>query len=392
MMNIVEYVKEYGSQSFEDMPFNEVDSLILCQLSYLKYDSFVEGLRHNSKSVMLCDIYNSPNYEELFKDYWYYENNKALIKNMVESERFGNLKLNFFESIYEEAEDLQFAAVTYILGDKSVFIAFRGTDATILGWKEDIKLAYNRPVRAQEMAVGYLNQVALSFLGKFRIGGHSKGGNLAVYAAMMCRQDVRDRIIDIYNNDGPGFRPEIIDANHMQEIKLRIHKFIPRESIVGIILNNDDNYSVVDSTGVGTFQHNIYTWKVEGHSLVRVSQQAEYRKNSGIALNEWIYTLSDEEIDAFLEVMYSTATASEAKDLFYILENPKSVVAAAREVYKDMPSEKKDMVEDIMKRLLELLQTQTKESVTGGLQKIGSELKEIYDGLLEISGELTHRK
>ena len=362
-INIVKYASIYGDKDFNELPFNEVDSLILSQLSYLNYKGFVGEYGHNDPAVTLKSITQSVRYDDIFKGYFYEDDNRELIKNMVNSKRFGDLKLNCYTSVYNEEKDAQFSAVTYIMGDKSVYIAFRGTDTTILGWKEDIKLAYKRPTRAQELAVSYMNDVAESFSGPFMTGGHSKGGNLAVYAAMKCAPIVRERITAIYNNDGPGFRPEVVNCDAMDEIRGRIHKFIPKESVVGIIMNDGEPYDVIDSWGVGTLQHNTYTWKIEGTSLYRVSGMSDTKIMHDAALNEWINTLSESEIDTLVDVLYDILTASNAKSLFDLMDNPKSSVEAAYNAYKSMNENDKEIMGIILSRLKDIGKHMAKEEI-----------------------------
>lgn len=375
-INIVKYASIYGDKDFKELPFNEVDSLILSQLSYLNYKGLVGEYGHNDPAVTLKSISKSPQYDDIFKGYFYEDDNRELIKNMVNSKRFGDLKLNCYAAVYNEEKDAQFSAVTYIMGDKSVYIAFRGTDTTILGWKEDIKLAYKRPTRAQELAVSYMNDVAESFAGPFITGGHSKGGNLAVYAAMKCAPIIRERITAIYNNDGPGFRPEIVNSEAMNEIRGRIHKYIPKESIVGIIMNDGEPYDVIDSWGVGTLQHNTYTWKIEEASLVRVSGMREAKITQDAAINEWINTLSEKEIDVLVDVLYEVLTAADAKSLFDLVESPKTTMESAFNAYKDMDKTSKEIMADILIRLKEISKNMAVEELEEDFKEGANKLME----------------
>jgi len=350
-MNIIDYVINKGGLSFTDAPFNEIDSLILCQLAYLNYGPFVGNILERRKDVKLKDIYESEHYEELFKNYWYEEDNHKLIDAMVHSLRFGELRLNYFESVYNENLDTQFSALTYILEGGQVYLAYRGTDATMLGWKEDLKLAYSKPVEAQKLSVRYMTMVSELFEGEFRVGGHSKGGNLAVYASMMCDKEIRDRILQIYSNDGPGFRPEILAGSHIDEIKDRMYKFIPKESIVGIIMNEDEDSVVIESTGIGTFQHNTYTWKCGDSSLLRAEGMTSFKQISDAALNKWIYSLSTEEIDRFIEAMFEIMSSDDNKTLFDIKEDPIKALQAMVATYRDLDEKAKVNLSTLMDRL-----------------------------------------
>lgn len=321
MENIIGYVKEWGKYSFLEKPFNEVDSLVLCQLVYLNFEKFVPGPDAGSHPVGIQSIYIHPDRDKILDDYWYRENNKELFGAMAASVRFGNIKMNYYVNIIDQEEETQFSAMTYFLGDDmpkegNVYIAYRGTDATIVGWKEDLNLAFSKPLHGQYLAVEYMDKVAEKIGRGFYAGGHSKGGNLAVYAAMNCKEETRKKIRKIFNNDGPGFRPEIRQQGNFQAIEEKVVKFIPRSSLVGMILEGHSEYEIVESWGIGLFQHNTYSWKIEDGALVRAQNMTSAKIRRDNALNEWILSLSEEEIHIFIDTLYEVVSASEASNIF----------------------------------------------------------------------------
>ena len=248
---IIDYVKEYGHSPFSEAEVNDVDSLVLSQFSYMKFDGMVPGLFDNKPSVTLQDIYFHPEYEKLYADVRYEEENRALFEAMLESTRFNDMRVNCYINIIEEEWETQFSAITCILGDGSLYIVYRGTDESIVGWKEDFNMAYLSPVPGQAYSVKYLN-IVTGFLKKdFYVGGHSKGGNLAIYAAMNCNKKVQDRIIKVYSMDGPGFRPETLKKGDFEAIADRTVKILPHSSLVGMIFEQNMDYLVVDSKGFG---------------------------------------------------------------------------------------------------------------------------------------------
>lgn len=336
MDNIIDYVRKWGGQSFEEIPLNEVDSLILCQLSYLNYEKFVPGVEKRNAPVSIRSIYEHPDRDRILDDYWYRENNKELFSEVAESVRFGSLKMNYYINIVNEENETQFSAITYVLGDKNVFIAYRGTDANIVGWKEDLNLAFSKPLHSQYLAAEYMDRVAGYIAGNFYTGGHSKGGNLAVYAAMNCSERTREKILMVYNNDGPGFRPEIREQGNFQAIADRVVKFIPRSSIVGMILEDHCDYEIVESKGIGLLQHNAYSWKVEDGAFVRAKNMTSSKIIRDAALNEWILSLSEEETHAFVDTLYEVVSASEASNVFEFgadwMKCLQNIMQAAREV------------------------------------------------------------
>jgi len=316
MQNIIEYVRDWGKYSFLERPLNEADSLVLCQLVYLHYGDFVPGLGKRNATVSIQSIYGNPEWERILDDYWYRENNRELFEAAATSKRFGALRMNYYVDIINQDEETQFSAMTYILGDKSVYIAYRGTDATIVGWKEDLNLAFSKPLHSQYLAVEYMNRVAGYIAGDFYAGGHSKGGNLAVYAAMNCHERTREKLIKVFNNDGPGFRPEIREQGNYQAIASKVAKFIPRSSLVGMILEDYSDYEVVESKAIGMLQHNTYSWKIEDGAFVRAKNMTSGKIMRDAALNEWILSLTQEETHTFVDTLYEVVSASEASNVF----------------------------------------------------------------------------
>lgn len=379
MNTIITYLSKYGDKDFDEEPFNEVDSLILCQLSYLNYAPFVGSLADECPGKPVREIFESEDYESLFLDYWYKKNNHKLFERFVESKRFGETLLNFYEDIISEEREAQFSAITFVLPDKSVYLAFRGTDATLIGWKEDLKLAYSKPLRSQELAAGYMLDVSKTFSGPFRTGGHSKGGNLALYASMNVPYSVRDRLMDIYDHDGPGFRPEILDEGHFEELKDRVHKYIPKSSIVGIILEEQLQYDIIESFSVGALQHNTYTWKCKGCSLVRAKGFTGVMEMSEKTLNEWILSLSKEEVDAFIDTLFDILTASDATTLFDIVKNPGEALSSGFSAFKDLSEDTREALIIIFKRLVGMMSENAFSQFISETQKIKEKIDRQVD-------------
>ena len=232
MGTILDYIKEYGDYTFSEKPLNEVDSLVLCQFAYLKFDGMVPSAEEKAEPVSIEYLNGHQDKEKLFADERYREKNTALFQGMLESIRFSTLRMNYYVNRIETEKETQFSAITFFLEDRSIYIAYRGTDETIIGWKEDFNLAFSEPVAGQLRSVEYLNETAATFEKPFYMGGHSKGGNFAAYAAMNCKREIQDRIIKIYSHDGPGFRPEIRERGHYERIADRVIKIIPHSSLV----------------------------------------------------------------------------------------------------------------------------------------------------------------
>lgn len=354
MGNIIDYIHEYGKYTFTEEPLNEVDSLVLCQMVYLNFGPFVPGLEERNAPVSIQSIYRHPDRDRILDDYWYRENNKELFAAAVQSKRFGSLKMNYYVNIINIDDETQFSAMTYILEDKNVYIAYRGTDATIIGWKEDLNLAFSKPLHSQYLSTEYMNKVAGYIAGKFYAGGHSKGGNLAVYAAMNCSAETRERLIHVYNNDGPGFRPEIRQQGNYEDIADRVSKFIPRSSVVGMILEDHSDYEVVESKGVGLLQHNAYSWKIKGQSFVRAKNMSDGKMLRDASMNEWILSLSEEETHAFVDTLYEVVSASEASNVFEFGADWKKSLQNVFEAAKGIDDVTKKVIQKIIRSLFEI--------------------------------------
>lgn len=315
MGTVLDYIKEYGMYSFQEKPMTEVDSLALCQLAYLKFDGMVPGVGEDKPSVTLKNLKCHPDYEKLFADVRYEEVNRALLEGMLAGKRFWDLKLDGYANEIEERSETQFSAVVCTLNDGSVYVAYRGTDETIVGWKEDFNMAFLSPVPGQEYSVEYLNAVAAKIRGPFYLGGHSKGGNFAIYSAMNCVPEIRERILKIFCLDGPGFRPEVLKACHYERIADRVVKILPQSSMIGMLFESDTHYQVVESKTLGLMQHDPYSWLVEGDHLKAVSDVSAHRKKVDSTLNQWILSLSEEQLKTFVDTLFQVISASKADNL-----------------------------------------------------------------------------
>lgn len=362
MGTILNYLKEYGDYTFTEKPMNEVDSLILSQFSYLKFDGIVPGIQKDGASVTMEYLDKHQKKDRMFADERYREPNTALFEAMKNSVRYHTLRMNFYVNIIDTERETQFSAITFILQDKTVYIAYRGTDETIIGWKEDFNLAFSDPVPGQIHSVEYLNEAAGRFGERFYLGGHSKGGNFAVYAAMNCKRDIQDRIIRVYSHDGPGFRPEIRERGHFERIAERVVKIIPHSSLVGMLLESHaDGYIVVESKSFGLLQHDPYTWRVKDDKFVLAKDVYKGRKFMDEALNEWILSLDEEHIHIFVDALYEIVSASKAKTLIDFTADWKKNTAAVMNAWKEMDEETVANIKKIVGLLFEIMAMRLEE-------------------------------
>ena len=369
------YLKEYGDVPFTERPMNDVDSLVLCQLAYLKFDGLVPGIDANAPSVTLKELAKHPMADGLFADERFEKDNRELFERMLAGRRFCNLKLNCYINIVEKEWETQFAAITCILEDNTIYVAFRGTDETIVGWKEDFNMAYLSPVPGQAMSVKYLNMVTEKFSNLFYVGGHSKGGNFAIYSAMKCVPKVQERILKVYCMDGPGFRPEVLEECGYDRIADRVVKLLPHSSLVGMLFEWDTRYRVVESGSFGLAQHNPYNWKVKNGEFVMAEDIYERARLTDSTLNEWILSLDEEQIRLFVDTLYRVISASEADDLIAITADWKRSMMGVAAALKEVDEDTMKMLQQVIRDLFELARVRMREELgipvrkTSGLAK-----------------------
>lgn len=361
MGTILDYLKQYGDYTLEEKPFSDVDSLVLSQFAYLKFDGMVPAPGEEDRAVTVQELALHPDYDHLYGDERYRKDNTALFQGVCKSKRFGSMKLWNYVNQIEPEQETQFSAVIYGLPFGITYVAFRGTDETIVGWKEDLNLAFSEPVPGQCLSVSYLEQAAQTIQGNFYVGGHSKGGNLAVYSSMNCTDEVRERIERIYNHDGPGFRPEVRQRSAYGEIEDRIYKTVPRSSCVGMLLYTEENYKVVESKTIGLAQHNPYTWLIRDDSFKIVEEIRAGRRFMDRALNEWILSLNQEQMHTFVDTFYRVAQASETDNLIDFTANWFQSIHKIGIALKEVDGDTADVIIQIMRALFEVVSARAKE-------------------------------
>ena len=355
MANLFDYLTWRGDLDFYQSPFNAVDNVIFSQLTYLPMDGIVPGPGEKEGiSISLAmnifgeKLKNDPD----FKTHLMYKEDPDFINALGSSNRFGNCHLFGYVNHIDTNREIQFSAVCIHTRDDSSFIAFRGTDFTLVGWKEDFNMSFKDVIPAQIEAVNYLEKMASTIKDPLRIGGHSKGGNLAVYASAFCNKKVQQRITEIYSNDAPGFNETVIKSESFNAVKERIHPFVPQSSVVGMLLEHGCNYSVIKSSQFGLLQHILYSWEVTHNNLVYVDKVDIGSQFVDKTLRDWINNLDNEHREQFFDSLYSILCASEAKSIH---ELEKSWFKAAGRMIKSLGNIDESTKAIIRKTLAELL-------------------------------------
>ncbi len=342
MNNIFDYLKWRGDLEFRQDSFNEVDNLILSELAYLELDGLVSS-KISGEGVSLtaiADFYQTHKFSSpVFYENPFFKQKPELLQRAAETSRYSKITLSGFINQIDHENSNQFSAVVFTLDNKLHYVAFRGTDDTIAGWKEDFQMSFMDEVPAQKQAVSYINKVISALNGKFYMGGHSKGGNLAVYAAAFARTEYQHRIIGVYNNDGPGFQPVVIESDGYQNILGRIYTFIPKSSIVGLLMEHGEEFKVVRSIGMGIMQHNALNWEVMGHNFVYEKELTKNSLNFDTALRSWLNQLSREQRVYFVDALFDIIQAAGVHTISELSAEKLNAIDAMIKSFKNMDPE-----------------------------------------------------
>ena len=337
MASILDYLDWRGDITFAERPFNEVDNLLLAELSYLDFDGIVPA--DFAAAVPLPDAVAAFTKRTPHAEMGVLVPDKipGLGQKMAASARFHEVMLSGCVCKLDEATETQFAALCAALPDGTVYAAFRGTDDTIVGWKEDFNMGFLPIVPSQREAADYLCAAAAAFPAqKLRAGGHSKGGNLAVYSAVWCGEAVQDQILAVYNNDGPGFRTSLLGRPEHQRIANRIQTILPESSVVGMLLEHEESYQVVRSSQVGLMQHDGFSWQVQGPQFVHLSGLTEGGKIVDGALREFVRGLDQEQRIRFVDALFEVLTCTNAATLTDLKEGGFRTVYSMLKTVRDL--------------------------------------------------------
>lgn len=365
MGTVYDYLTWRGDLTMRAAPFCEVDSLILSMFAYLDMQDIVpapgeEGeLSVWAASKAFLERYPDPKKSKMGvlipKDI------VKMMRAMRSTKRFGTLKMSGYVNLIDPETELQFSAVTFLMADGTAIVTYRGTDDTLVGWKEDMNMCFLPVVPAQIKAVEYLKNVAKEHKGKLILTGHSKGGNLAVYAAVHSDAAVRERITAVYSNDGPGFGKNILDDPDYREIRPRICNLVPQSSVVGMLLEHDENFTVVKSRQKSGFlQHNGLSWEILGNSFVHLKDVTSDSRKLDRTVNQWIRDMTPEQREEFAEAVYQLFSVDGAQTLT-------DLVAARKKWFSHTKSLDPKVHETIQKMLSELI----------GINKI-SKIKDVF--------------
>lgn len=319
MANIMDYLDWRGDVPFSLSPFNEVDNLIFSELSFID----LEGILPSRVSAGWMPLHEAAAR--------YFEKNpddsvpmglivpaaiRDMIRRMAQCPRYRDLLVGGYVNTIDESVQKQFAALTIQIDERQLYVSYRGTDDTIVGWKENFNMSFMQAIPAQLDAVAYLNHVAADTRHpRIIVGGHSKGGNLAIYASIHCEEAVKPRITTVYSNDGPGYRREVLDSSDYREMADRIISIVPQTSVIGRMLEHDNKYYVVYSPASGLWQHDGFSWEVKGTAFVPAPALSNESEMIDRSLKKWVADMDEAQREKFVDSLYQVLTATNAKTL-----------------------------------------------------------------------------
>ena len=317
MTNVFGYIDEQSDSLFRARPFCEVDALVFAWLSYFEIEK-LDNKGIECRGMTLQELAESAEQnigkfkkpDKLMKlisvltGAW-------MLKQVSDKTRFKDIRIGRYKTVTDHKNGIQFSVTSYILDTGVEVISFRGTDTSVAGWKEDCMTTFSHTVPSQDLALEYLN--GGDSKNPIILAGHSKGGYLAIYAASECRKDLVSRIEGIYNFDGPGFCFDISETANFNDLKDRIHSYVPGSSIVGMLQRHMDDYVVVSSMNRGVMQHYAFYWKIDGQSFVLRNNRNISSRTMDAAFNQWLDDLSFEDRKALVETIFSILEESGVK-------------------------------------------------------------------------------
>lgn len=314
MYNILDYIAWRGDLKFSTVPFQEVDALILCELAYVEWPSSCEG--EVSLPVACEQFFEKERGTNLDDRYAYSPNIPKLIKAVGKAQRYEQINILGYQSVFDEEQEIQFAAVTFRLPNGDFFIAYRGTDTSILGWKEDMKMTYQDEIPSQQLAWNYAHRIYETYFmytGLFKrrhrrdqllyLGGHSKGGNLAMYAAVREKM-IYPSLAGVYNFDGPGFRPSFYERFDVSDVLQYIHAYLPSDTVIGRLLSHKEQFTVIEAQQGGLSQHDPFYWSIRRSGFVPIEAWSEESDRIHAYIDKILMSKDDEQRKIYIDLIF----------------------------------------------------------------------------------------
>ena len=346
MSNMFDYLKWRGDILFSQLPPNPVDALIFSTLSYIRFSDIVPDNPRQRISLRSAA-------DALLEERVRVKNDLELLTAAAGTARFGRVGLSFYQDVFIPEEDTQFAAITYYLEDNTAFLAFRGTDNTLVGWKEDFNMTFQESIPSQRLARDYTLTFSAASRVPLHLGGHSKGGNLAVYAAAKYDRFTQKRIVTVYNQDGPGFTEQMMTDPGYLNIVPKVRTYVPQSSVFGMLLEHEEPYIIIKSNQIGLMQHDPYSWEVIGGDFIPEETLTADSRFLDRTFRKWLAGMSTEERNAFFDNVFDLLmidNTSKPKDIM----RPQNIRAYIKALHTD--DTRRHLIASELAKLLESAQ------------------------------------
>ena len=384
MTNMMDYLAWRGDLTFDQAPFCEIDALILAAFSYNELGDRVR----DAKGMPLRDLAPLLNLKER-RGNAFFTQRRDLLYAMAESARYGRLIVHDYEDDMDEALHKQFGAVSVTLPDGNEAVAFRGTNSTLVGWHEDFNMCFASPVPAQQEAVDYLNRIAAGTDGRIITTGHSKGGNLAAWAAAFSNEDAKEKLCAVYSFDGPGFEDGAADTDGYRRVEPMIHSIIPESSVIGLMLNSHQGYEVVKSDAVSLLQHDAFKWHVKGPAFERAGEVNLSSRIIDGTVRSYLAEASREERAQFVSTIFRVLEATGATTTGEISASALKSAASMVTATASLDEKQKNLLFETISRMITLGLQSTKEQVTTSMPERLRELGgRLISGVQDISSTI----
>ena len=338
MTDIADYLDEQRA-SFTETPLSDVDSLVLSTIAYFNFEAGTLGRTVPSERVALPKAICGISHHDLFGGIWLERmGGDRFLEALLASPRFMDLEIGYYANESSSHFEKQFAAVTFFLPDNAAYVAYRGTDNSLAGWKEDFNLTYMEALPSQTRARAYLEDIAGTGASRLYVGGHSKGGNLAEFAALTCRDQTFANIERIFNHDGPGFAFAPSDRISTPEYDAKLSKTVPGSSIFGMLMETRDNYRIIRSEGVLFVQHASTRWAIEDGDFVTLDSIGPEAAIITGTLNSWADLYEPVERELLIDAAYKVFLAANADTWGEFAQNPTGKALAIVEATTQLPA------------------------------------------------------
>lgn len=352
MQGIMQYIEKYGAYSFEELPINEIDAMIFSQLAYIDFEDIVDENNCLFLSYSATRYYSKHSDEENENLIGISAKALKILTLCAQTNRFAFVQLCKYVNSVNGEIDKQFCGLSFVIDRDNVLVAFRGTDVTVTGVKESAMLSYMFPVPAQIEALQYFQESAMVFDGKVYVCGHSKGGNLAVFAAVNCSNSLKKHIAGVYEFDAPGFPEWFFERYDYKQIEDKIFSYTPESSMVGRMLYHNKKPIIVKSINSGLKQHQVSSWIIEDGNFVTCDDYDTTSDYVSDYVNDLIEYVGEDDLELFFNTLEYVLEKMDINDFYDLKKFDFYKISTLIDTFLSSDEDKKERFKNIIKRII----------------------------------------